>query len=132
MLAKNFIANVLSRLWNIGSNYIFIPIYLAFLGVDGYAFIGFYIILVGILGFSDLGMTATTTREMAVLSEKPDSSSEKKDLIRTFEILYLLIIAIIVISIFALSPLMSKYWIKSAVFNAEEVTYYIKLIMSLY
>jgi O-antigen/teichoic acid export membrane protein len=128
LLAKNFIANVLSRLWNVGSNYLFIPLYLMFLGVDGYAFIGFYVVLAGVVGFADLGMTATTTREIAVLSDKPNSSSEKKDLIKTFEILYLMVIVIIFMTIFAFAPLIAKYWIKSIVFNVDDVVYFLRLI----
>lgn len=99
-----------------------------FLGVDGYAFIGFYVVLAGVVGFADLGMTATTTREIAVLSDKPNSSSEKKDLIKTFEILYLMVVVIIFMTIFAFAPLIAKYWIKSMVFNADDVVYYLRLI----
>ena len=55
-------------LWSVVSVYLFIPIYLTFLGPEAYGLIGFYTTLLGVLAFTDLGLTATLNREMARLS----------------------------------------------------------------
>ena len=77
MIRRNITANFVGRAWGVVSVYIFIPLYLKFLGVEAYGLVGFYATLMGVLAFADMGLTATLNREMARLSTRKDSTGER-------------------------------------------------------
>lgn len=87
-LKHNFLANVVGRLWGLVSVYLFIPIYIRFLGIEAYGLVGFYTVLQGVLIIADVGFTATLNRELARLSALPGTEGEMRSLVRTLEILY--------------------------------------------
>ena len=45
--------------------FIFIPIYISYLGIESYGLIGLFIILQGLLSLLDMGLSPTLNREMA-------------------------------------------------------------------
>ena len=95
MLVNNIFFNTLSRLLNLFSHYIFIPVYIYFLGIEGYGVIGIYIVFFSFLTFTDFGMTATITRLMAINEDRQNLFFKKKTIFSTFEILYFLICLLI-------------------------------------
>ena len=93
MIRKNIIANIIARAWGFISVYLFVQLYLKFLGIEAYGLVGFYSTLLGVLAFADMGFTATLNREMARLSVRKDATAEMKDVLRTYELTYLCISA---------------------------------------
>jgi hypothetical protein len=91
MIQQNIIANIIGRVMGIVSVYLFVPIYLKFLGIETFGLVGFYSTLLGVLAFADLGLTATLSREMARLEVRAGSVGEMRDLLRTYESIYLVI-----------------------------------------
>jgi O-antigen/teichoic acid export membrane protein len=85
---RNIIANATGRFWSIVSVYLFVPLYIKYLGIEAYGVIGFYAVLQGILFLADAGLSATLNRELARLSSLPDRAKEMRDLVRTIEVLY--------------------------------------------
>ena len=128
MIKKNIIANIGGRLWAFLSVYLFVPLYLKFLGIEAYGLVGFYSALLGVLAFADMGFTATLNREMARLSVRNDSNGEIRDLLRTFELTYLFVSIAIAISIWILSPLIVKHWLQSSLLQSQEITIAIQLM----
>ena len=77
MIKQNIAANFIGRAWGFISVYLFIPLYLKFLGIEAFGLVGFYSTLVGVLAFADMGFTATLNREMARLSVQRESADRQ-------------------------------------------------------
>jgi len=128
MLRRNIIANFIARAWGFISAYLFIPLYLKFLGIEAYGLVGFYTILLGVLVFADLGFTATLNREMARLSVRKNSSGEMSDLLRTYELAYLCISTVIAVMIWVLAPLIAEHWLRSRILQPQEMAMAIRMM----
>lgn len=127
-MRNNIVANITARAWGFISVYVFIPLYLKFLGIEAYGLVGFYSTLVGVFVFADLGFTATLSREMARLSVRKDSAGEMGDLLRTYESTYLCISSVLALTIWGLAPLIAEHWLHSKVLPRQEVTAAIRLM----
>ncbi|RHR94835.1 lipopolysaccharide biosynthesis protein, partial [Parabacteroides sp. AF14-59] len=120
-IGRNVGANIIGKLWNIISIYIFVPLWIKILGIEGYGIITFYSVLLTILVFADAGLTATLTREYA----KTDVSIDyKRNLLKTIEFVYIFICISVFIAVF-----WGAEWIVNAFLKTEAIPY-IKLIYS--
>lgn len=128
MIKKNILANLVSRTWGFLSIYLFVPLYLKFLGIEAYGLVGFYSTLLSVLALSDMGFTATLNREMARLSVVNDSAKEIRDLLRTYELIYLFISSMIILIVWVLAPVIATTWLKTGTVNNNEITYAIRLM----
>lgn len=128
MKSSKNIWNILStygnKLWGFISIFIFIPLYIKYLGMESYAVIGFYSLLLGIISFADAGLSSAITREFA----SEHTNNYKYSVLRLIEKLYLTICVSVVILIFLFAPLISKYWLTSEKISIDLLTYYIRLI----
>lgn len=127
-MRKNIVANSVGRVWGIISTYIFIPLYLKFLGAEAYGLVGFYATLMGVLAFADMGLTATLNREMARLSVQKDSSGDQADLLRTYESVYAWISLLLTLLVCFLAPLIANRWLQSSTLNPSEITSALRLM----
>lgn len=127
-IRQNIASNIIARAWGFVSVYLFIPLYLKFLGIEAYGLVGFYTTLLGVLSFADMGFTATLNREMARLSVRKNSSGEMRDLLRTYESTYLWISSVLVVIIWALAPLIAGHWLRSTVLQPHEMAAAIRLM----
>lgn len=85
-MKKNIIANVFGRVWGVLSNFLFIPLYIKYLGFESYSVISFTLLLAGVMAILDSGLTATLSREFA----RTDNSKESKQKIyKSLESAYL-------------------------------------------
>jgi len=105
-----------------------VPIYLAFLGVEGYGLVGFYSTLLLVLTFADMGFTATVKREMASLSAHEATSRTIGDVLRTYEIAYAVIASALSLFVFALAPFIAEHWLQATGLNAADVSTAIRLM----
>jgi len=55
MIRRNILANMIARAWGVISVYLFVPLYLRFLGIEAYGIVGFYSTLLAVLAFADMG-----------------------------------------------------------------------------
>lgn len=128
IVRRNIIANYIGRTWGIISVYLFVPLYLKFLGVEAYGLVGVYSALQGILALADIGLTATLNREMARLSAKNNPTAEMGDLLRTYELLYSLISAVILLSVWFCTPIVASQWLRPGTLTTDEITKAIRLM----
>lgn len=128
MVRRNIIANVIGRAWAVVSVYLFIPLYLKFLGVEAYGLVGFYATLVAVLAFADIGLTATLNREMARLAVRKNSGREQVDLLRTYETAYAWISLLVALLIWFLAPLIANHWLRSNSLDPGTITSVIRLM----
>ncbi len=117
-----------ARGWGVFSVYLFVPLYLRFLGIEAYGIVGFYSTLLAVLAFADMGFTATLNREMARLSARTDSAAEIGDLLRTYESAYLCISSALAVMIWFLAPGIAEHWLRSRVLQPHEMAAAIRLM----
>lgn len=125
---RNIIANFIARSWGFVSTYLFIPLYLKFLGIEAFGLVGFFSTLMGVMVLADMGFSATINRELARLSVRKDSSNEMRNLLRTYEIVYLWISLVLFILIWTLAPVISEHWLNSNKLKPHEITIAIRLM----
>ena len=69
----NILANIMGKAWSVLATFLFIPLYLKYLGIEQYSLISFATVINGVLIILDSGLTMTLTREFALsrpMSEK--------------------------------------------------------------
>ena len=119
MLKHNLIANYLGQGWMVLMGLAFIPLYIRYLGIEAYGLIGFFMILQAWMSLFDMGMTQTLSRELARFSGGHDSNSIQSihDLVRSIEI-----IAVIIAILMAISIAMGSDWIAINWLQANELS----------
>ena len=118
------ISNFGSRIWSLVSVFIFVPLYIHYLGIENYAIIGFYTLILGIISFADAGMSSAVIREFS----HDNSTLYKYSVLRKVENLYWAIcICISLILIFS-SNLIAEKWLHTENIPIEKLAYFIKLI----
>ena len=122
-LAK-IISNYGSRLWNIVSAFIFIPLYLQFLGTENYGLISFYALLLGIISFADSGMSSAIIKEFS----QNTNPNYKYTVFRKLENIYVLLCIILCGIIFFSAEFIAKFWLSSTQISPNRLIYYIRLI----
>lgn len=124
-MLKNIIANFLGRFWSILSNFLFIPLYIHYLGFESYSVISFTLVIAGLMAVLDAGLTATLSREFARID---NSSEEKIRIYKTLETSYFIITAICILFVFFFSDYIASEWINLKLFSVEKISYFIKIV----
>lgn len=119
ILKRNFIANFGGLFFNSLISLILVPIYLHYLGVEAYGLIGFLTSLQIILNILDFGLGATTNREVAQRLNFPNLWNEIRTLIRTLEVVYLAMGALVATTIIFLSGVIATRWLNLNNFSEE-------------
>lgn len=118
------LSNFGTKLWSMVSIFIFVPIYIYYLGIENYAIIGFYTLLLGVISFADSGMSSAIIKEFAL----DHSASYKYSVLKKVEKLYWIICTIICLLIILFSRVIAEKWLHSDTILNEELAYYIFLI----
>ena len=99
-MKKNILANFMGKFWAMISGFLFVPLYIRYLGFENYSIISFTLIISGLMIVLDAGLSATLSREFS----RADNSFEGKNSIyKTLETCYLIIGLLSIIIIFSLS-----------------------------
>jgi len=115
ILRRNALANFVGRFWNALLSVVFVPVYIRLMGAESYGLVGFFVTLQMILSLMELGLATTATKEVARLSaEKPHApSGPARDLIRTLEVVYLLMAAAAALIVFAGAEKLAGEWFQA-------------------
>jgi O-antigen/teichoic acid export membrane protein len=124
-MKKNLLANFIGRFWSILSNFLFIPLYIHYLGFESYSIISFSLIIAGIMAILDGGLTATLSREIA---RKDISKHEKLRIFKTLESSYIIIIIFSISLLMLGSNTIAENWLNLINFKPEKVSLLIKII----
>lgn len=122
---KNIIANFIGRFWSILSNFLFIPLYIHYLGFESYSIISFTLIIAGLMAVLDAGLTSTLSREFARF---PNNNKEKILIFKTLESSYFILIGISVTIVFSLSGFIANNWLNLSTFSPDKVSLFLKII----
>ncbi len=90
----NIAINFISKFWNLISLIIFTPIYIDKLGFKAYGIISLSIVFQGVMSIADAGLTPLITRDLA---SNVDSKQKKKQILNSFELIYVSLLSLIII-----------------------------------
>lgn len=91
----------------------FIPLYIRYLGMEAYGLIGLFAMLQAWLTLLDMGMAPTLSREMARFGGGSHSVQSIRDLLRSIEIIALIIAGLIALGIWAASRWLATDWLRA-------------------
>jgi O-antigen/teichoic acid export membrane protein len=98
------------------------PIYIRLLGPEGYGLIGFYIAVSVVCSVFDFGLSTTANRQLAATSPNTPARLEARDLLRTIEILYLLIGLMLGVLVWASATLIARHWFQAQALSATSIS----------
>ena len=118
---NNIVANFAGKAWASILSLAFVPLYIKLMGVEVYGLLGIFLSLSAVLYLLDMGLSATLSRELSRLSAVENSAQESRNLLRTFEVLYWGIGALIGVVVVFMAPLVAKYWITSSSISSKTI-----------
>lgn len=127
-LRRNLLANFIGRGWGAVINFVFVPFYLRFLGIEAYGLVGFFATLQVFASLTDLGLGMTLNREMARLSAQGGQTSEQRDVLRTLEVVFLSMAVLAGVLVVAGAHWIAARWIGTSALAPETVTTAVRLM----
>lgn len=124
-MKKNILANFVGKFWSILSNFLFIPLYINYLGFESFSIISFTLMIGGFMAVLDGGLTSTLSREFARLD---NSLTDKIRIFKTVESSYFIITGLSIAILYALSDLIAFRWVNLNNFKPEKISFFIKII----
>ena len=120
-IRRNAVANYVGTFCQAILGFLFVPLYIKYLGVESYGLIGFSVSLSALLSLADLGLSSTLSREFARYSAMPNYAWQTRSLLKTMQALYWGLSLLIGIVIVAVAPFITKYWINPGSLNVAVV-----------
>lgn len=128
VIKKNIAANFAGNMWTGLMGIVFVPIYIHFMGIEAYGLIGTFATLLALFGLLDMGLSTTLNREMARLSVEKNNAQEMRDLVRTLEVPYWAVGALISLIVIVLSPIIAYQWVNAENLSPKTVQTAIRLM----
>lgn len=110
-IVLNTIMNIIARIWSMVSIYIFVPQYIKLLGETSYGLVSFFTTLQTAFNILGLGLTNTLKREFAVGDSSQENKIRKYKLLRSIELIYFVISALIFLICFWGSGQIATNWL---------------------
>jgi O-antigen/teichoic acid export membrane protein len=120
-IRRNTVANYIGTFCQAVLGFLFVPLYIKYLGIESYGLIGFSVSLSALLRLADLGLSATLSREFARYSVLPESAERMRSLLKTLQTVYWTISVFVGIIVVAMAPLIARHWINSGSLDVATV-----------
>lgn len=118
----NTIANMTSKIWSMVSIYIFVPLYIQYLGEEAYGLISFFATMQMALNLLGLGLSSTLRREFALnINGGYETNLRKYKLLRSIEVFFIVIAILIAVSCCGGSHLIAEKWLDSSILGSGVV-----------
>ena len=127
-LRKNLAANFIGQGWTALMGLAFIPLYIQYLGVEAYGLIGFYAVMQAWLTLFEMGITQTLNREMARFSAGVHTSQSIHDLLRSLEVISIVLAVFICLLVWLSSSYIATQWLNVQKLSSSEVASAITLM----
>ena len=121
-LKANIIANFVGNGWSALIGIIFVPLYLKYIGAEGYGLIGIFASIQVVLSLLDSGLSTTLNKEMSRLSVQPGKEQQMCNIVKTLGGIYWIMALLAGIIALCLSPFVAKYWIHPKDLSIQTVT----------
>lgn len=122
-LKANIIANFAGNGWSALISLIFVPIYLRYIGAEGYGLIGIFASLQIVLSLLDNGLSTTLNKEMSRLSVLEGKEQQMRNIVKTLGSVYWLVALAAGLITMALSPILARYWVQPKDLSVQTITY---------
>lgn len=113
-LRWNVVAGYASQLYSTFIGIIMVPVYLRYMGTEAYGLIGFFAVVQLCIQSLDLGITPTLSREAARSRSGATSMLLMRQLLRSFEYIFLLLGALILLASFSGSGAIASHWLNGS------------------
>lgn len=127
-LRLNVVANLIGRGWTSLMSFAFVPLYIRFMGAEGYGLIGVFTAILAIFVLLDLGLGLTVNRELSRLSTVTNGAVEARTLLRTLEAIYWLVGALIGGVVALGAPVIADRWLNAGHLPPHELTHALRLM----
>lgn len=127
-IRRNTIANYIGQLYLTLIGIIVTPFYLKYLGAEAYGLVGFFALMQAWMNLLDLGLSPTLGRQAAHARGVENGFEFFKKLLKSFEVIFLLLAILIVSIIFITSDWLAAEWINSKNISKSTITYCISLM----
>lgn len=121
-LRLNIIANYAGKGWEALMGFVFLPLYIAYLGPAAYGIVGFLALIQGWMALLDLGLTPTLTREMARAGTDGLMKQQAKDLLRSVEIITYTLATLIWGAIALSTGFLATEWLNNQMLPTAEIS----------
>ncbi len=112
-LRRNVLANFLGQAWGAAMGLVFLPVYIYYLGIESYGLVGVFAVLQTWLTLLDAGMSPTLGREMARFTAGAHSVQSIRNLLRSLEIVCVLVAFAICAVVWTGSGWLAQEWLRA-------------------
>lgn len=112
-LKKNVLANYLGQGWRVLMSLAFVPLYIKYLGIEAYGLLAIFAMLQAWLSLLDMGMKPALGREMARFTGGAHDAQSIWDLLRSIEIIAIVVAGLIGIGIWGASGWLAADWVRA-------------------
>jgi O-antigen/teichoic acid export membrane protein len=126
-MRSNLAAGLTSSIWSAAVGLAVVPLYLRYLGLEGYGLIGILVTAQTLFSLLDLGMAPALNREVARCSAT-GALRPARELLHTLSRIYWLTAAGIAAIAILLAPLVARHWLQSAHLPQESLSRSVGLI----
>jgi O-antigen/teichoic acid export membrane protein len=102
------------------ASFVFVPVYIHVLGMEVFGLIALFTSIHVVLSLLDLGLSAAATRELARLSAYPASAGDSRQFLRSLELVYWSIGAVIALVLCVAAPSIAEHWITPEKLSLDE------------
>lgn len=120
-MKKDILANYMGQLWSAVMNVAFVPVYIAQIGLELFGLIGVLATLQATFALLDLGMTPLLGRETARYLSGAHTPFSIRSLLRSVEVIFVLLAALIAALIYAASGWIANHWLGSTSFSPSNI-----------
>jgi O-antigen/teichoic acid export membrane protein len=120
-LKTNIVANFSGNGFMAVINLLFIPVYLKYIGSEGYGLIGVFASIQSILYILDSGLSTTLNKELAGLSSGVSNKQKIVNLVKTLETIYWPVALLVGLTAVIISYFLATSWVQAKGLSEETV-----------
>ncbi|OGT36806.1 MAG: hypothetical protein A3F12_00815 [Gammaproteobacteria bacterium RIFCSPHIGHO2_12_FULL_38_14] len=109
---KNILANYIGLFYSQIITIVVLPSYLQYLGSTGFGLVAVYMALQPLLNLLNIGLVPALSREIACHREINEKFIRIQKLLRSLEIIFLLLNFLVILIIFCFSPWIAHHWLQ--------------------
>lgn len=127
-IKKNSIANLVNRIWTTVANFLFVPIYIHYLGEEAYGLVTFFTTLQVVMNLLGLGLSKTLRREFAIDESSSEVILHKYKILRSVELIIWFVSIIIVTLCCTCADFIATKWINAETLSSQTISWTIRLM----
>lgn len=104
------------------------PVYVSRLGLEGYGIVGLWLVMQVMMGMLDVGMGATVVKAFAGSRSDKAGHELKRDLLRTLELFYWAVAAVLCLVIVLSAAWIGAHWLRASALSGTTVTNALQLM----